>query len=75
MKVVIVTPVRDEAQFITTTIQSMLGQTLLPIEWIIVNDGSKDETESIIKEFMTKASFIRYVCLPGRGYRRPGQGV
>ena len=75
MKVVIISPVRDEAEFIGTTIQSMINQTLLPTEWIIVNDGSKDDTENIIKEFMNKARFIRYIYAPDRGYRKPGQGV
>jgi poly-beta-1,6-N-acetyl-D-glucosamine synthase len=44
MRYVIVTPAKNEAEFIEFTIQSVLNQTLKPIEWIIVDDGSDDLT-------------------------------
>lgn len=75
MKIIIITPVRNEEQYIKITIECMLVQTILPIKWIIVNDGSTDETEKIVREFMKEASFIECVSLPDRGYRKPGQGV
>ena len=37
---VLITPARNEAGFIEKTIQSMIEQTVLPIKWVIVNDGS-----------------------------------
>ena len=75
MKFVIITPVRDEEQYIGTTIQCMIQQTLLPIEWIIVDDGSTDNTAKKIKELMEGKTFIKYARLKNRGYRKPGQGV
>ena len=43
-KYVVITPVRDEENYIRFTIQSMINQTLRPQEWIIVDDGSTDKT-------------------------------
>ena len=44
VRYVIVTPVRDEQKHIATTIAAVASQTILPREWIIVNDGSTDLT-------------------------------
>jgi poly-beta-1,6-N-acetyl-D-glucosamine synthase len=74
-KYVIVTPVRDEEQYILKTIQSVTGQTNLPQEWIIVNDGSRDATGKIIDEYAQKYDWIRAVHRADRGQRVPGTGV
>lgn len=75
MKIVIITPVRNEESYIPVTMKCMIQQTLLPAEWIIINDGSTDNTESVIQELKKGHSFIKYVCLNDRGFRKPGQGV
>jgi len=75
MKIVIITPVRNEEKYISTTIKCMLEQTLRPVEWIIVNDGSTDNTEKEINRFLYKSSFIRLVSIKNRGYRKPAKGV
>jgi len=75
MKVVIITPARDEAQYISKTITCMVEQTIYPVQWIIVDDGSKDSTGKIVQDFMKKYSFIDYIYIPDRGYRKPGAGV
>lgn len=41
---VLVTPARNEAHNISRTIDSVLGQTVTPAKWIIVDDGSNDRT-------------------------------
>ena len=46
---VLITPARNEAAFIELTIQSVVGQTILPLKWIIVSDGSTDGTDDIVK--------------------------
>jgi glycosyltransferase involved in cell wall biosynthesis len=75
MKFVIITPTRNEEKFIEETLSSMLTQTLLPLKWIIVDDGSTDDTSDIIKKYMKKADFIEYLYRENRGFRKPGQGV
>ncbi len=72
---VVITPVRNEEKFIRKTLQSMASQTVLPEQWIIVDDGSKDKTGDIIKEFSRTYSWIEIVNKEDRGYREPGTGV
>jgi biofilm PGA synthesis N-glycosyltransferase PgaC len=72
---VIVSPVRDEQQYLPLTIQSVVGQTLPPAEWIIVNDGSRDRTGEIIENCAHQYPWIRAVHRTDRGSRVPGTGV
>ena len=75
LKIIIITPVRDEEEYIRVTIESVLQQTLLPRKWVIVDDGSNDNTGVIIQSYLGKVPFLQYVRLEDRGYRKPGQGV
>jgi poly-beta-1,6-N-acetyl-D-glucosamine synthase len=74
-KYVVITPVRDEEAHLHNTLECMLRQTILPAEWIIVNDGSTDSTASIIDEYAGRYSWIRSVHRQNRGFRKPGGGV
>jgi biofilm PGA synthesis N-glycosyltransferase PgaC len=74
-KYVLVTPVRDEESYIRLTIQSVVHQTVLPQQWAIVNDGSKDTTGQIIDDYARKYSWIRAVHRRDRGYRKWGAGI
>jgi len=58
IKYIIITPVRNEDQFIEDTIQAVIGQTVLPEKWIIINDGSTDRTEEILNQYSKKYDFI-----------------
>jgi glycosyltransferase involved in cell wall biosynthesis len=72
---VTITPVRDEAAYLRNTIASMAAQTVLPMEWVIVNDGSTDGTAEIIDDAATKLPWIRAVHRGNRGFRKAGGGV
>jgi biofilm PGA synthesis N-glycosyltransferase PgaC len=72
---VIISPVRDEELYIERTILSVASQSLLPLEWIIVNDGSSDRTGEIIDKYATRYPWIRTVHRRDRGSRVPGSGV
>jgi glycosyltransferase involved in cell wall biosynthesis len=74
-KYVVITPARDEAEHLERTILSMAGQTILPTSWIIVNDGSRDNTEAIARKYAVQHDWIRVISLPDRGHRKPGGGV
>ena len=72
---VVVTPVRDEESYLPLTIESMVRQTILPQQWVIVNDGSKDSTGNIIDEAARQYPWIRAVHRKDRGFRKWGAGI
>ena len=63
---VLITPARNEEEFIEKTLQSVTRQTYLPLKWVIVNDGSTDGTASRIDPYLSKHSWIELVNLPVR---------
>ncbi len=71
----VITPVRDEEAYLKFTIESMLAQTIHPVEWVIVNDGSTDKTGTIIDEYARQYPWIRAVHRTNRGFRKAGGGV
>ncbi len=72
---VVITPVRNEAEFIEKTLVSMCRQTIKPAEWIIVDDGSSDATPEIIARYATQYPWIKLVNREDRGARQRGKGV
>jgi biofilm PGA synthesis N-glycosyltransferase PgaC len=75
IKYVIITPARDEEAYLRKTIESILAQTILPSEWVIVNDGSSDRTGEIIDEYSAQFPWIKGVHRTNRGFRKAGGGV
>ena len=60
---VIVTPARNEAQFIESTLQSVIAQTVRPLRWVIVSDGSTDATDEIVARYSKEHPWIElYAC-------------
>jgi poly-beta-1,6-N-acetyl-D-glucosamine synthase len=57
------------------TLDSVLGQTLLPAKWVIVDDGSTDETPRILAEYTGRYPWIEVVTRADRGHRAVGPGV
>ena len=53
---VLITPARNEETFIETTIQSVIKQTILPVKWVIVNDGSTDATSKHCAQISRRSS-------------------
>jgi glycosyltransferase involved in cell wall biosynthesis len=66
---VLITPARNEAAFIEGTIQSVIAQTVLPARWVIVSDGSTDETDSIVARYAAGRPWIELVRMPERQQR------
>jgi biofilm PGA synthesis N-glycosyltransferase PgaC len=75
VKYVIITPVRDEEKYIEATIEAVAGQTILPTEWVIVDDGSSDRTGDVIDRYAAKFPWISVVHRSNRGFRKSGGGV
>ena len=67
-KYVLITPAHNEESYIEKCIGSVISQTLLPAEWIIVSDRSSDNTDKIVERYAAEYHFIKLVKLP------PGQG-
>ena len=72
---IIVSPVRNEAKHLSQTIESVTKQTVLPKRWIIVDDGSTDETGAVAEAAAIKFDWIKVIHRSNRGYRKPGGGV
>jgi biofilm PGA synthesis N-glycosyltransferase PgaC len=73
---VLVTPCRNEAKFLRVTLDSTLAQTVPPSKWVIVDDGSTDETPAILAEYASAhPDVIQVVTRRDRGTRSVGPGV
>ena len=72
---VIISPVRNEARYLPATILSVAGQTVLPERWVIVDDGSSDQTARIAQEAAKDYPWITCVSRVDRGERKAGIGV
>jgi len=68
-KYVLITPARNEAQFIELTIKSVIAQTLLPLRWVIVSDGSTDGTDEIVSKYAAIHPWIELLRMPERRER------
>lgn len=69
MSYVLITPARNEEAFIAQTIRSVIAQTIRPVRWVIVNDGSVDATNAIVEHYAAQYNWIDLVSLPGREKR------
>lgn len=69
---VIITPVKNEAKFVKETLNSVINQTIKPNLWILVNDGSTDNTAQIINEYCLKFSWIKTINLENKNEERSG---
>jgi glycosyltransferase involved in cell wall biosynthesis len=66
MRYVLITPAHNEEAFIEKTLASMVVQTLLPERWVIVDDGSTDETARIVAKYAEGHPWIELVRRPQR---------
>ena len=60
----IVTPSYNQGQFLEETIESVLAQDYPHVEYIVINDGSTDNTEEILQRYTGR---IRWYSQPNRG--------
>ncbi|MGV6814798.1 MAG: glycosyltransferase, partial [Phycisphaerales bacterium] len=71
----LITPCRNEEDFLQITIDSIAAQTVLPACWVIVDDGSTDRTPEILAKACEQYPFIKVVQRADRGERAVGPGV
>src|ERR1035437_7133175 len=66
---VLVTPARNEEQFLGATLDVVCRQTVLPLRWVIVDDGSIDRTADIASEYAGRVPWIEVLRRPPRTVR------
>ncbi|MAT89734.1 MAG: glycosyl transferase family 2 [Flavobacteriaceae bacterium] len=75
MKLFIIIPAFNEEKFLAKTLESLLKQTLLPTQIIIVDDNSTDETLKIAKTFTEAYELISYTVTNSTQDHQPGSKV
>jgi glycosyltransferase involved in cell wall biosynthesis len=71
----LITPCRNEADHVRSTLDTILAQTVKPAKWVIVDDGSTDDTPRILADYAARCDFIQVVQRSDRGGRSVGPGV
>ena len=74
-KYTIVIPAHNEEDFIKVTLDSLIKQTVLPYQVIVVNDNSTDNTQKIIEEYIQKYEWITLLNRVSKGEHQPGSKV
>ena len=69
MRYVLITPAKNEKRFIAKTLDSMVVQTLLPERWVIVDDGSTDNTAEIVESYARRYPWIELIRRQPLSYR------
>ena len=72
---VLISPCRDEAQYMRRTLESVAAQTVPPALWVVVDDGSTDDTPTILEDYRTRLPYLSVVRRADRGQRSVGPGV
>lgn len=75
MKIYIVIPAHNEANFIGQTLQSLADQSLKPNKVVVVDDSSTDNTSEIVADFVSKYPFIELVKNNSSTEHAPGSKV
>ncbi|MDK2782822.1 MAG: hypothetical protein PWQ32_411 [Thermococcaceae archaeon] len=61
---ILVSAVKNEAEHLAEVIESVCRQTIKPKLWVIVDDGSTDETPKIIDKYKKEYDWIKSISLP-----------
>jgi glycosyltransferase involved in cell wall biosynthesis len=72
---ILISPCRDEADYMRQTLGSVIAQSSRPAKWVIVDDGSTDATPQILAEYAKRHDWIKIVTRNDRGRRAVGPGV
>jgi glycosyltransferase involved in cell wall biosynthesis len=71
----LISPCRNEAAHLQRTLESVIAQSIRPLRWVIVDDGSTDDTPAILRAYSAQHPWIEVVQLKDRGQRAVGGGV
>lgn len=68
LKISVIMPVYNAEKYLSEAMDSVINQTLGDIEIICVNDGSKDNSLSILQEYAQKDNRIKIIDKENQGY-------
>ncbi len=69
LRYLLITAARNEKALIDKTLASVVAQTLKPVRWVVVSDGSTDGTDELVMSFAKRFEWIELVSLPPRKER------
>jgi hypothetical protein len=69
---ILLTAAKNEEAYMAEAIRSVLSQTVRPLAWFIMDDGSTDQTASVVRDFAREHSFIHLQSADSRGGRNFG---
>ncbi len=72
---VVVTPSRNEVDFLPALVDSMVSQTILPTEWIIVSHNSGEESAAFLEKISEKFDWIKIITLEDMSNRKRGEQI
>jgi len=72
---VLVTAAYNEEKDIEKTLHSVVSQSLLPLKWVVVSDGSTDSTDEIVRRYANNNDFIHLHRIVERHVRNFGAQV
>ncbi len=61
LKYSIVIPAHNEEKYITDTLNSIVAQSVLPLQVVVVDDNSTDSTAQIVEDFVQHHAFIQLI--------------
>lgn len=71
----LISPCRNEADYMRQTLDTVIAQSIRPTKWVIVDDGSTDATPAILADYAARHDWIEIVTRKDRGRRSVGPGV
>lgn len=75
LRYLLISPCRNESAYMRETLDTVTTQSVLPARWVIVDDGSTDDTPRILSEYAQRFPWIQVVTRKDRGHRAVGPGV
>jgi len=67
-----VVPVHNGSAYVAEAVQSVLGQTRPPVECLVIDDGSTDETAEVVRQFGNAVAYVRQDRIGVSGARNRG---
>ena len=72
---VLVSPCKDEGAYIERTLRSVQNQTVQPVQWVIVDDGSTDDGMAVVERYRAAMPYVKVVRRAAAAGRNVGAGV